>query len=337
MQAQAKFGRRDKNTVTPSKKYFNVGYRKMRADDMEGAIDGFKQSIYFARNGYAPKANYWLGICYLNLKDFKLAEQSLRRAVSQSVEKMPDAWLAIAECMIRTNKPYLDVHKTLGKARMEGAKSEQVSYLYGLRADQHNKPMLAMGHYQRALGRKPWKWTKVWVKYAECKMKAKKWREAAREFNAILTTDYPLKNEPLGRIHHDIGVCKLALGDHQGAIDHWKRALDYDRDNREVWMQMGMLFENERHYSSAIKYYKQFLRICSGDKRFKDPRLHQVQQRVIKLEHMLKPNETAPEITKPSPYMRQQTGERMQTEYRKQQQRDRIIKQQQKMNQDSGF
>lgn len=331
--AEAKFGRKGKNTQSSADKYYDVGISKMRADDLDGAIDSFSQSLYFARNGYNPKANYWLGICYLNKADYKKAEEYLLRATEQTVENMPEAWLAIAEVRIKTDQPELKFRDALQKARLAKADRHQVSYMYGIYSDSKGKYMNAMSHYMQALGDKPWKWTKVWMKYAECKMKLQKWAEAIREFNAILTTDEPLKEEPLGRIHHDIGVCKLALGDHQGAIDHWMRALDYDRTNREVWLQLGMLYEAEKHYSSAIRDYKEFLRLTptgSGE-----ARVEHVRSRIIQIEHMLTPNETVPQPAKPSPYMRRQVEGVMQEQNRQQQVQQREKQIQQDI--DSGF
>lgn len=331
----AKFGRRGKNTRSSADKYFDIGLKKMRDDDIEGAIDSFSQALYFARNGYYPKANYWLGVCYLNKGDYKKAESTLQRAAEQSVEPMPEAWLAIAEIRIRTKQNYMSVRDALNNARRAKADYHTVSYMYGLHSDMEGKYMIAMNHFRQALGEKPWKWTKCWMKYAECKMKLKKWAEAIREFNAILTTDEPIKDEPLGRIHHDIGVCKYHLGDHQGAIDHYMRSLDYDKSNREVWLLLGMLYEEEKHYSSAIKDYKEFIRLSPTGSR--DPRIQQAKDRVTQIEHMLSPNETVPQPAKPSPYMRRQLNETMQQQYQERQNMQRQQQEQIRSSGDSGF
>ncbi|MBI1269683.1 tetratricopeptide repeat protein [bacterium] len=330
---EAKFGRRGKNTHKPADENYETGLKKMRAEDLDGAIDAFSQAIYFARNGYHPEANYWLGVCYMGKGENKKAEDTLLRAISQSVEPMPQAWLAVAELRIRTGQSYMQVRDALNNASKAKANYQQVSYLYGLYSYGRGEYMNAMSHFYRALGDKPWTWTKVWVKYAECKMQLKKWAEANREFNAILNTDTPLKDEPLERLYADIALCKLNLGDHQGAIDHWMRSLDYNKTNHEVWLQLGMLYESEKHYSSAVKAYKNFLRYCPTG----DPRGQQCKDRITKIEHMLNPNETAPQPAKPSPYMRQQLDQSMQQQYQRQQVEQQRQQQQMRQEGDSGF
>lgn len=339
--SDAKFGRKGKNTVSSAERTYKEGLKKMKEDDLDGAIDSFKQATYYARNGYHPEANFWLGICYRNKGENKLAEETLLRCIEQSVEPNPLAWIVVAEIRIDTNQPYTKFREATHKAAMAKASYQQIAYLHGIKAERDNKPGLASGHFHRALGRKPWKWVKVWIKYSECKMKLKKWAEANRLLKGLLDSDNNLKTAQLGRIYHDIGVCKLALGDHQGAIDHWWRALDYNKENREVWLQLGMLFEAEKHYSSAIKYYKEFIRLTpQGPRDPKDPRLQQAKDRVTKIEHMLRPNEAQPLPAKPSPYMRKQVDQSMQRQYRNQQmqqQRQQQMQNQTGGGQDSGF
>ncbi|HMO21684.1 MAG TPA: tetratricopeptide repeat protein, partial [Candidatus Melainabacteria bacterium] len=77
---EAKFGRRGKNTHKPADENYETGLKKMRAEDLDGAIDAFSQAIYFARNGYHPEANYWLGICFMGKGENKKAEDTLLRA-----------------------------------------------------------------------------------------------------------------------------------------------------------------------------------------------------------------------------------------------------------------
>src|SRR5688572_17331808 len=62
----------DVNTVDPAVNNFQEGLKKMKAADIDGAVDAFLQAVYFARNNYHPAAQYFLGLCYkLQNKDSK--------------------------------------------------------------------------------------------------------------------------------------------------------------------------------------------------------------------------------------------------------------------------
>lgn len=305
--AVAKYGRKGKNTQTPAEAHFYEGTARMRARDFDGAIDSFLQAVYFARNGFYPEAHYWLGICYKEKNKDDKAIASLKVATDTSVEPLPDAFMAMAEIHLR-NERYEEAEEAIGGARMAGAPYEKQYYLEGLIAENKKEFQTAEAYFVSALGEKPWKWTQAWMHLAECKMKQKKWLEALREFNDLLKTDQPLKNEPLDRIYSDMGVCSLAIGDHQGALDNWHRSLDYDPTNQETHMQLGMMLESEKHFSAAIKEYKEAIKYLT-ERKPNDPRIQQLRNRIIKLEQMIKPSEVAPQGAKPSPYMRKRDEE----------------------------
>ncbi len=305
--AMAKYGRKGKNTQTPAEAHFYEGTARMRARDFDGAIDSFLQAVYFARNGFYPEAHYWLGICYKEKYKDDKAIASLKVATNTSVEPLPDAFIAMAEIHLR-NERFEEAEEAVGGARMAGAPYEKQYYLEGLIAENKKEYQTAEAYFVSALGEKPWKWTSAWMHLAECKMKQKKWLESLREFNELLKTDQPLKNEPFDRIYSDMGVCALAIGDHQGALDNWHRSLDYDNTNPETHINLGMMLESEKHYSAAIKEYKEAIKYLI-ERKPNDPRIQQLRNRIIKLEQMIKPSEMAPQRAKPSPYMRKKDEE----------------------------
>jgi tetratricopeptide (TPR) repeat protein len=223
-------------------------------------------------------------------------------ATNTSVEPLPDAFIAMAEIHLR-NERFEEAEEAVGGARMAGAPYDKQYYLEGLIAENKKEFQAAEAYFSSALGEKPWKWTSAWMHLAESKMKQKKWLESLREFNELLKTDQPLKNEPLDRIYSDMGVCALAIGDHQGALDNWHRSLDYDNTNPETHINLGMMLETEKHYSAAIKEYKEAIKYLI-ERKPNDPRIQQLRNRIIKLEQMIKPSEVAPQRAKPSPYMR---------------------------------
>lgn len=222
------------------------------------------------------------------------------------------------------------------KGYEKGREMEQKMSKEAADAKRKGHYMNAESHFLRALGQKPWSWTHVWLLYCEEKMKQQKWAEALRELLALKNTRSAANviRTPLSRMHKDIGFCELALGNHQGAMDDWRRALDYNPKDYEVWLQIGMLLETERHYSSAVKYYKEFLRLREGTK---DERINQVRDRLTKIEHMLNPNEAAPARPKPSPYMRNEQGGYDLQENKQIDQQRRQQKIQEQREGDSGF
>ena len=376
--ASAKKGRKGKYTEAPAEEHYASGKAKLKAEDLDGAIDAFLQATYFARNGYYPDAYYWLGIAYMDKggEDNKAVE-ALEKCVSQSVEEPTDAFLALAEIHLR-NKRWDECDKAVKSIKKYDKKTEQKKqYIYGLMEDRKGDEVTeenndsfrsfqgmkgydkgremekkmskeaaegerkmhyfaAEMHFLQALGDKPWSWTHVWLLYCEEKMKLQKWAEALRELNALKNTTSAgnVIRTPLSRLHKDIGLCELALGNHQGAMDDWRLALDYNKDDYEVHLQIGMLLESERHYSSAVKYYKEFLRLREGTK---DARVQQVRDRITRIEQMLNPNEAAPQRPKPSPYMREETNKYNIRQDGVTDQRRRQLKMQQQREGDSGF
>ncbi len=227
------------------------------------------------------------------------------------------------------------VHKNLAVYQKKADFERQMSEKEVLN-EKRNHWMSAMSHYEQALGEKPWTWTKVWLNYCEDKMKLQRWAEALRELNALLNSN-SIGNQlrmPTARLHKDIGVCRLAIGDHQGAIDNWDTALSYNKDDYEVWLQRAMLLETERHLSAAASDYKEFLRLREGTK---DERVPQVRDRLTKIEHMLNPNDAGPKRPKPSPYMRQEMSGYNTRENQQQDQQRRQQKMQELRSGDSGF
>ena len=86
-----------------------------------------------------------------------------------------------------------------------------------------------------------------------------------------------------------------------------------NKDNAEAHLNLAMMFDQERHISSAIKEYKEFCRTCDEVKR-----TSAVKQRIAMLEQMLQPSQAAPEAPQLSPYMRKQQQEQQKQEEQQQ-------------------
>lgn len=78
----------------------------------------------------------------------------------------------------------------------------------------------------------------------------------------MLNHNKPLKGMDHQRIYLDIGMCLLAKGDHQGAMDNWHEVLNYNPDNAAAHLQLALLLDTERHLSAAVKEYKEYIRLA---------------------------------------------------------------------------
>ncbi|MCC6980583.1 MAG: tetratricopeptide repeat protein [Candidatus Melainabacteria bacterium] len=296
---------RGKGHVLPSDANYNVGISKYKAKDYDGAVDAFKQSIYFARNEYMPQAWYWLGVTYMvkGGEDSKAIE-AFNKHLEQNVGPSWEAHIHLGHIYLRLNR--------LSEAEDEARKAladyqgqcPKAYNLYGLVSKARNDYDGAVGWFLQALGDKPWSYTEAWMNYADMLMWAKRWPSAIQQFTGMINSEKTLKGLDEETLFTSRGKCLLALGDHQNALEDFHRTLSINKDNSEAHLNLGMMFDQERHISSAIKEYKEFCRTCPEQKR-----TSAVQQRIAMLEQMLGPSQAAPQAPQPSPYMRKQQME----------------------------
>jgi Tfp pilus assembly protein PilF len=263
------------------------------------------QSVYFARNNYQPQANLWLGKAYMQKHEDLKAAEALKKAAEQSLGQSPEAHLLLAEVYLRLKREkdaeqecYTAISETLGRAYKAYNMLGKV-FMY------EENWTGAQGQFQQALGDPPYTYTEAWINLVECMMRQQNWIGALQEMRAMLTNTKKLVGLDYERVYLDVGICLLAKGDHQGAIDNWHRTLDYNPSNAEAHLQLAMLYDAEKHVSSAIKEYKEYIRVSSDTKR-----VEQVKDRITIIEHMLSPTDVQPAATPPSPYMRKQSEER---------------------------
>jgi len=250
-----------KATVEPSKDNFEEGKRRYDAEDYPGAIDSFLQSIYFARNGYNPDAYFWLGSAYAKTNQDAKAIEALRKNCEQSLTAVPESHLLLGQIYLR-NKRYDEARNEAGNALTQSPlKSGKAYNLLGQVYEAQGNLQTASDHYLHALGNQtPWKYTEAWVNYAEVMMKMRSFEEAFGQFSRLLASG--LKDIPSERVYLDIGTCMLAKGNHQGAMDNWYEAIKYNPDCAQAHLQIAMLLDHEHHFSSAVKEYKEFIRVA---------------------------------------------------------------------------
>lgn len=296
-------------TAGPSIDNFNEGMRKLKEGDVDGAIDGFKQAVYFARNNYYPNGYYWLGVAYFekNTKedDIKCID-AVKHCIKQSMDHVPNAWLLLAETYLRDNN--LDeaemTVKTAVTEYRSAEKAGMAHWIYGQIMEKKNANDEAYRHYAEAISQYPGL-TKAQVSMAEVDMKQKRWPQAMKQWTFILANAGEfLKNVPVQKVYVNRGRCFLAKGDHQSAIDDWHKCLELNPDNADAHLELAKILDSEDHLTSAIKEYKEFIR--TGNDQFSVTR---AKERIAFLEQKLQPPETDPERAKPSLEMRREAAE----------------------------
>lgn len=332
--AAASAKKKQKYTVSEAEAHYKDGLAAFNKGDFDTAIDALIQATYFARNNYYPEAHHFLGCAYMAKNEDKKAIESLERAIEQAVDEDTLGYFAVAEILAR-NERYQEAKKVLDKIkRRETWVDRQRMYIWGIIADRQGRFGEAESHYQQAMGPKPWFWTECWMRYAEAKMKNKKYAEAIKEFFVIEKSALLLKGLKKDRLFQNVGICRMAIGDHQGAVDNWRKALEANEENSEVWLQMGLLLDSEKHYSAAAKHYRQFLRFMTDG----DPRAQSLRDRVTAIEQATKPNEALPLKVAPSQYMRNELNQREEAEFQRlQQQHEQIDDKRREQAEGSGF
>ena len=273
---------------------------RYNSGDYDGAIDSFLQSVYFARNNFAPEANLMLGKAYMQKHENLKAVEALKKVAEQSLGQNPESHLLLGEVYLRLGRDK-DAEKECYEAITETQGRAYKAYnMLGKVFEFEKNWASAQGQFQEALGEPPYTFTEAWINLAECMMHANNWVGALQELRGMLINTKKLVNIDYERIYLDVGICLVAKGDHQGAIDNWHRVLDYNTRNPEAHLQLGMLFDAENHIESAIREYKEFIRY-SDDQKKND----QIKARINIVGRKLSPTEVDPASSQPSPEMQQ--------------------------------
>lgn len=301
-QAAAKKSERGAGHVLPSDREYDIGMAKFKAGDYDGAIDAFKQSIYYARNEYMPQAYYWLGVSYKIKHEDAKAIDALGKHLQQSVGFSPEANVHLGEILLRNNR--LNEAEDQAKAALDG--NREIGYnLWGKVLMAKGEWENASGQFLNALGETPWTYYEAWMNYVTLMIKRKSWTSALKQLTGMLESPKELKGINYEDIYLKRGLCFIAIGDHQHALEDWHKVLSYNPRNCEAHLQLAMMFDMEKHISSAIKEYKEFARLSTEQER-----VEPVKQRIQFLEQAIAPKAAEPAAPQPSAYMRQQEAAR---------------------------
>jgi tetratricopeptide (TPR) repeat protein len=277
----------------------------VKKGDWDGAIDAFLQSVYFARNSYAPASYYMLGCSYeaknTPQDDLKAIEAG-KKFLEQATKDTAKGNLLLAELYIKTGN--LDeAEKQCTDSISEAGltfNGQRGHYLWGRIYEKRKDYDEADDQYQLALGDTPWSYTEAWMAHAELMMHQKDWAGALNQFEGMLRSQKSLKGLDIVRVFRDSGQCLLSKGNHQGALESWHKALDFNQTDAQTHLDLGMMFDSEIHVQSAIDEYKQYVRYSPDQYR-----VQKVKERILMLEQKVHPAEPTYQA-KPSPYIRRQ-------------------------------
>ena len=189
----------------------------------------------------------------------------MKKVAEQSLGQNPESHLLLGEVYLRLGRDkdaekecYEAITETQGRAYKA---YNMLGKVFELRKFQ------CPASFKKPLESRPTRSLKRGSNPAECMMHANNWVGALQELRGMLINTKKLVNIDYERIYLDVGICLVAKGDHQGAIDNWHRVLDYNTRNPEAHLQLGMLFDAENHIESAIREYKEFIRYSDDQKR----------------------------------------------------------------------
>lgn len=326
--AAARKPKRGENTKTPSEQNYDEGIAKYRAGELDAATDSFLQATYFARNNYFPQAYYWLGVCYKLKQEDNKAIEAFNKHLEQCIGKSPDANVHLAEIYLRQKR--LDEAEMEAKNALMGYpydKASKAHNVYGLISTARGDLSVAGTHFLSALGDQPWTYGEAWMNYAENAMKINSFGNAIGHWEDMLKSD-KVKGIDFERIYLNNGICYLTKGDHQSAIDNWKKCLSINNRNWDAHVNLAMLYDAEKHISSAIKEYREFIRLNPMKTVEDKKKVEAIKGRVTQLEHLITPQSEVQQ-TKPSVYMRQEEENKIRAQQEQQQreilERDKMI------------
>jgi len=302
-------------TLDPAEENFKQGMLMIRKGNYEGAVDSFKQAIYFSRNQYNPQGYKYLALSYKATRNYPKAVEAFGSYFGQATEKDPEAHIEESECYMSMN----DFAKARKEVEMAGrdavgtAVSPRFRYAQGeideKMADMSGGKEGSFGEaesfYQEAIEEKP-HYTEAWMGKGRCQLKQQHFNDALQTYRTILEKG-PLLHPNLEELYYNMGTCLITRGDHQGALDHWHMALEQNPDSYDAHLAIAGVLDQEHHLSSALKEYQAAIRCAHQN----SPTAKAVMRRMQWIEQQLQPKEAPVEI-KPSPSMRQQAEDEAQ-------------------------
>lgn len=300
-----------KASADPARDKVEEGLVLIRKHDWDGAIDSFKQAIYFARNQYNPDAYKYLGLCYRATRNYQKAIDTFQKYFDQATTPSPDVHIDLAECYVET-KDFDKARRELELGAAADAETQKFRYrqrfaygeLHEKLGDTNPNRRAAAGDYDQAaqfykeaMEEKPL-YTDAWMALGKIEMKIGNWNDALQVYRGILDKG-PLLHPDLVELYYNMGTCLLKHGDHQGALDHYRMALEQNPDSFDAHLAIANILDSEKHLSTALEEYQAALRCADKD----SPQRSPIMNKIDYIEQQLQPKDV-PVPIRPSPAMR---------------------------------
>lgn len=296
-------GKFDKATAEPVEAHMKEGLLHIRERNYEAAIDSFQQAIYFSRNTYNPEAHKLLGLCFKATRQYGKAIETLKTQLTQTTKPEPDVHIDLAEIYLDigdTDKALDEINKAYQEQGPNGTWRQK--FAMGEMHEKLKNYGQALDFYESALDEKAF-YTDAAMGMGRTNVLLKRDNKAIETYRQILDKGPLYRNVNLEELYYNMGTCLYRRGDHQGALDHWRLALERNPDSFDTHLALGKMLDEEKHYSSAAKEYEAALRTVpkTNNTGIKDT----IMKRLQYIEAQMAPKEAAP-VVKPSPQMRQE-------------------------------
>jgi tetratricopeptide (TPR) repeat protein len=298
----------DKATVDPAKSAIKQGETAMYKHDYAGAIDKFKQAIYFSRNQYNPTGWKYLAMAYKAERDYPKAIEAFNKHLSQVTEPSVAARCDLADCFIQM-KDYEKARREIQKANVEsqGVTDAMVICAFAKLDEKMEKWETAHKRFEISIKRDK-HLTEALMGRARMEVRLGmkyypqgQWlNKAFKHYLELIDNRHKLHGVNFEEVYYNMAQIYYKKGDHQNAIDHLHYILKDFPNSFTSHIALGKIFDDEKHYSSAIKQYE--LAIPNAPH---GTDVEKIKARILYLQQLSKGG-GAPAAVNPSPLMRQQ-------------------------------
>lgn len=300
----------DKATVDPANAAIKQGETAMYKHDYHDAIDKFKQAIYFSRNQYNPKAWMYLAMAYKAEREYPKAIEAFNKHLAQVTEPSIAARCDLASCYVEMGD-FDKARREIQKANVEskGITDAMVMVAYAKLDEKMDDLGHSLHRFETAC-RRDENLTEALMGRArvEVKLGMKYWpnethylNNALKHYMAIVDNRHRIHGINFEEIYYNMAQVYYKRGDHQNAIDHLHYALKDYPNSFTCRLALGKIFDDEKHYASAIKQYEMAVPNAP-----RGTNVEKLKARILYLQQLAKGGGEPVQAVKPSPLMRQQ-------------------------------
>ncbi len=204
-----------------------------------------------------PEVVYNYAVSLMRGQKWLAAIPSLQRVTRERPE-MPQAWLALAQCLQETGR-HAQALEPYEQALLLQPDAK-TAFLLGAAAQKAGNTDKAIAAYEQALALDP-KYVKAQYNLALAYMEAKKYAEAVAAFDGLLKLEGPTY-----RAHNNQGLSYFYLGKYDQALEGFETALDLEK-TAAVMNNIGMTLDKLGNKKEAITWYQKAKDFERGQKK----------------------------------------------------------------------